>query len=205
MLFWKKKYKLTEEFIRTASLSVLENLRQELIDLKRGQPLSLGKLGKTWLETVDFKKQPITREDPLYGYLSIDEKIAPIFLQPIVQRLNYVRQLSFSYFLQPTAMHSRLSHSLGVYKNAEEAINVIFDRGYVYVKDRESPERIDSSKKDECILVAKIAALLHDIGHCAFSHAMDRYTGFKKGIYQHPDKYLSVEYIKKYLSNTPST
>ena len=70
------------------------------------------------------------------------------------QRLKYIRQLGLSYFTYPSALHSRFSHSLGVYWLSKRFSNAL--------------ELTDGDKEK-----LSLAALLHDIGHGPFSHALE--------------------------------
>jgi uncharacterized protein len=48
---------------------------------------------------------------------------------------------------------------------------------------------------------AQIAALLHDVGHGPFGHALDYYAGAKRRT-THPDKKYTVSYLQQYLAPT---
>lgn len=71
------------------------------------------------------------------------------------QRLKYIRQLGLSYFTYPSALHSRFSHSLGTYWLSNRMSDIL---------------QIDEEHKKNLT----IAALLHDIGHGPFSHALEK-------------------------------
>src|ERR1044072_6205614 len=77
-------------------------------------------------------------EDPLHQQVTIESEIVPIFRHPLLQRLGHIKQLSFSYLTYPTATHTRLSHSLGVCKNAEIALSAILQRGVLYTRSEET-------------------------------------------------------------------
>lgn len=141
-------------------------------------------------------------EDPVYQQVLIQRQINPIYLHPLVQRLSHVKQLSFSYLAFPTATHSRLSHSLGVCRNAELALRTIFQQGYLYGR-KERPLQIDltDDEKESLLLTAKVAALLHDIGHGPFGHGLDQYLSPKIKDAS-PDKYFGIQIIKDHLSET---
>ncbi len=99
--------------------------------------------------------------DPVYGFITIDHPlILQIISHPFYQRLRNIHQMAFAYLVYPGAMHSRLHHSLGAYHLMCNALNELKGKG------------IDISKDEE--LGAKIAILLHDIGHGPFSHALEQ-------------------------------
>ena len=98
--------------------------------------------------------------DPVYGFITIDH---PLLLQviahPFYQRLRRVHQMAFASLVYPGAVHSRLHHSLGAYHLMCCALTDLKSKG------------IDISPAEE--LGAKMAILLHDIGHGPFSHALE--------------------------------
>jgi HD superfamily phosphohydrolase len=67
--------------------------------------------------------------------------------------------MAFAHLVYPGAMHSRLHHSLGAYHLMCNALNELKSKG------------IEITGQEE--LGAKIAILLHDIGHGPFSHALE--------------------------------
>lgn len=95
--------------------------------------------------------------DPVYGFLTIeDELIFDLISHPWFQRQRRIKQLGFSYLVYPGAMHTRFSHMLGALNLMNRALEVLQTKGVEITPD-------------EC-LAARIAILLHDIGHGPFSH-----------------------------------
>jgi dGTP triphosphohydrolase len=139
--------------------------------------------------------------DPIYGYVTIEKELVPLLMHPLVQRLNFVKQLSFSYLEFPTAQHTRLAHSIGVCKNAELALDAIFRHGRVYSFTGEKSISISPEEEKKIRLEAKAAGLLHDVGHGPFGHCIDRYIGLTVEIpyLGHFDKYYSAKYVEDYL------
>jgi len=64
-----------------------------------------------------------------------------------------------SYLVYPGAVHSRLHHALGAYHLMHNAISELKQKGVEITPDEEQG--------------AKIAILLHDVGHGPFSHALE--------------------------------
>lgn len=100
--------------------------------------------------------------DPVYdGFLSIDD---PVILQviehPFFQRQRRIKQLGLTYLVYPGAMHTRFSHMLGALNLMGRALEVLRQKG-VAIND------------EEC-RGAKLAILLHDIGHGPFSHTSEK-------------------------------
>jgi len=99
--------------------------------------------------------------DPLWKNIRVDPLALRLVDTPAFQRLRYVRQLGLAYLVYPGASHSRFEHALGAYHLAQRALALFAERGM----EREiSP--------DACRIV-RCAAMLHDIGHYPFSHALE--------------------------------
>ena len=98
--------------------------------------------------------------DPVYGFITIDHPlILQIISHPIYQRLRNIHQMAFAHLVYPGAVHSRLHHSLGAYHLMCTALNELKSKG------------IEITAEEE--LGAKVAILLHDIGHGPYSHALE--------------------------------
>src|SRR6476646_2567707 len=98
--------------------------------------------------------------DPVYGFITIDEPlILQIISHPYYQRLRNIHQMAFAQLVYPGAVHSRLHHSLGAFHLMCNALNELKSKGVEITAEEE--------------LGAKIAILLHDIGHGPYSHALE--------------------------------
>ena len=98
--------------------------------------------------------------DPVYGFITIDHPlILEIISHPVYQRLRNIHQMAFAHLVYPGAVHSRLHHSLGAYHLMCIALSELKGKGIEITPDEE--------------LGAKVAILLHDIGHGPFSHALE--------------------------------
>jgi uncharacterized protein len=99
--------------------------------------------------------------DPVYGFITIDHPlILQIISHPWYQRLRNIHQMAFAHLVYPGAVHSRLHHSLGAYHLMSMALFELKSKGIVITPEEE--------------LGAKIAILLHDIGHGPYSHALEQ-------------------------------
>ena len=109
--------------------------------------------------------------DPLYGYLRItlsragEIAEADVIDNPWVQRLKRVHQLQSSWWVFPTAEHSRFSHSLGTMHLAGQLAR------QVHPTLAETDPATPSLPLVEETL--RLAGLLHDLGHGPFSHFCD--------------------------------
>ncbi|MGH7567384.1 MAG: HD domain-containing protein [Gemmatimonadales bacterium] len=101
--------------------------------------------------------------DPLWNNIRLDPDALALVDTPAVQRLRYVRQLGHAFLVYPGATHTRFEHALGAYHLARRALAQLGEMA------GEGKATIDP---DEARLV-RLAALLHDIGHYPFSHALE--------------------------------
>ncbi|CAA9377610.1 MAG: dNTP triphosphohydrolase, broad substrate specificity [uncultured Gemmatimonadetes bacterium] len=99
--------------------------------------------------------------DPLWNTIRLDATAIRIIDTPQFQRLRHIRQLGLAYLVYPGAVHTRFDHALGVYHLARMALTFLGDRGELAGVD-----------PVDCRL-APYAALLHDVGHYPFSHALE--------------------------------
>lgn len=99
--------------------------------------------------------------DPLWNNIRLDPLALSLLETPIVQRLRYVRQLGLAFLVYPGATHSRFEHALGAWHLAGMAMRLLDERGAL----------AGISARDQQIVRA--AALLHDVGHYPFSHALE--------------------------------
>jgi hypothetical protein len=99
--------------------------------------------------------------DPLWNTIRLDATAVRIIDTPQFQRLRHIRQLGLAYLVYPGAVHTRFDHALGVYHLARTALTFLGDRGELAQVD-----------PVDCRL-APYAALLHDVGHYPFSHALE--------------------------------
>jgi len=98
--------------------------------------------------------------DPIYGFISIpNELIFDLIEHPYFQRLRRISQMGLSFMVYPGAHHTRFHHALGCMYLMQKAIRVLRFKGV----------SIDNDEANALL----IAILLHDIGHGAFSHALE--------------------------------
>lgn len=117
--------------------------------------------------------------DPIYGFIQIQNSlIFDIIEHPYFQRLRRISQMGFSNLVYPGANHTRFHHALGCIHLMQKAIRVLRFK------------QIEITKEEEKALC--IAILLHDIGHGAFSHALEH--SIVHGI-SHEE--ISLKFMKK--------
>ncbi len=98
--------------------------------------------------------------DPIYGFITVpDGIIFKLIEHPYFQRLRRIQQLGISSLVYPGAIHTRFHHAIGAMHLMQNAIDTLLSKG-IEITDEESES-------------AKIAILLHDIGHGPFSHILE--------------------------------
>ena len=100
--------------------------------------------------------------DPVYDEFILVERnseLEKVLRSKYLQRLRYIRQLGPCYLVYPGAEHTRFQHSLGVYWLVRKAFQYLELNGYSF--------------EEELKLSVELAALVHDLGHSPFSHALE--------------------------------
>lgn len=98
--------------------------------------------------------------DPIYGFITIPNSlIFDIIEHPYFQRLRRVTQMGLSNMVYPGANHTRFHHAIGCMHLMQKAVYVLRNKN-VAISNEEAN-------------ALYVAILLHDIGHGAFSHALE--------------------------------
>ncbi len=110
--------------------------------------------------------RPKLFRDPIHDIIAfeLDDPVEHVLFELICtatfQRLRRVRQLGFAGLIYHGAEHSRFAHSLGVVHIARRMV-----------------ESLGAQVDDDTRMEVLGAALLHDVGHGPFSHAIEKVTG----------------------------
>jgi uncharacterized protein len=105
--------------------------------------------------------RPLTIRDPLWDTIHVDDPARRIIDTATFQRLRYIKQLGHAHLVYPGATHTRFDHAVGVHHLARRALHVLGERGELAAVDGV-----------DCRVIT-LAALLHDVGHYPFSHALE--------------------------------
>lgn len=98
--------------------------------------------------------------DPIYGFISIpNATLFNIIEHPYFQRLRRISQMGLSNLVYPGANHTRFHHAIGCMHLMQKAVANLKSKD-VFISDDEAN-------------ALYLAILLHDIGHGAFSHALE--------------------------------
>jgi HD superfamily phosphohydrolase len=99
--------------------------------------------------------------DPLWNNIRIEAEALGVLDSQQFQRLRYIRQLGHAFLVYPGATHTRFEHALGAYHLARRTLALLRERN-----------QLDGIDPEQIVLV-RLAALLHDVGHYPFSHALE--------------------------------
>lgn len=105
--------------------------------------------------------------DPIHDWIICSKEETELINSPLVQRLKWVMQLSAVYHIFSGGTHTRFSHSLGAMHIAGKYLKHL-------LKNPELRAVCIKHPPEHYIQVARVAGLLHDIGHGPFSHVFDR-------------------------------
>ncbi|GMR12505.1 MAG: HD domain-containing protein [Gemmatimonadota bacterium] len=120
-----------------------------------------GSVPSPLLSSMPTQRRARVIRDPLWNSIRLDPTAVQLVDTPAFQRLRYIRQLGLAHLVYPGATHTRFDHALGVYHLSVTALR------HLRAQDALPPEAWAG------VELIPYAALLHDIGHYAFSHALE--------------------------------
>jgi len=103
--------------------------------------------------------------DPVWGTNLFYPWELQVLDSPLMQRLRNISQLGLTMLTYPSAHHTRFEHTLGVMSVVTKIVNHI---------NQDSAQPTISA---EDFYVLRLAALLHDVGHCFCSHLSEAIYG----------------------------
>ena len=102
--------------------------------------------------------------DPIHKFISLTPLMIKIIDTYEFQRLRDLKQLGATYFVFPSATHTRFEHSLGVCYLVEIVLNEL------------KKNQVELNIDERLIELVRIGGLIHDLGHGPFSHLYDHYV-----------------------------
>jgi len=117
---------------------------------------------------LPYTKNKIIK-DCIYNFIEVSPLCKVFMDTPHFQRLKRIRQLGLAHHVFPSMNHTRFEHSLGVMHLTGEVIK--------HFNNNQLPTESENDQmiffSDEMTDLIKLGALLHDIGHMAYSHLFD--------------------------------
>lgn len=114
---------------------------------------------------------------PVHGFIRYSNNERLIIDHRLFRRLRSIRQLALTEYLYPGACHTRFEHSLGVMQVATLAFDHLAEShgatmqrlfGQAAVYDFDEGSALAKARQ-----AIRLAALIHDLGHSPFSHAVE--------------------------------
>jgi HD superfamily phosphohydrolase len=124
------------------------------VDLNTPAPVNIPKKGN--VKTMQVR-------DVIHGPIELYPWEMAVIDSQAFQRLRSIKQLGFSEFAYPCAVHNRYVHSIGVAHTAGVAFQSVFKKHFF--SNQETYHHF--------YYLTRVSALLHDIGHGPFSHAIE--------------------------------
>ena len=119
--------------------------------------------------------------DPIYGYIKIPPRLDEVVAHPLVQRLRRVSQTSLLSSVYPSATGSRFDHALGAMHLAGVAWDAVWRnsqpacRRFITAAAKSLSHKAGGDEEYSQLIrdAVSCVALLHDVGHPPFSHALE--------------------------------
>lgn len=110
--------------------------------------------------------------DPVWGTMMFYPWELQVLDSPLLQRLRKINQVGLAVLTYPSAHHSRFEHSLGVMSVVTKMVNNVN-------QENQNGKYATESKviNNEDLYKLRFAALMHDVGHCFFSHLSETIYG----------------------------
>ncbi len=127
------------------------------------------------IRTGASQPRPKLVNDALWGSLRLFPWEVAVLDSYLLQRLRFIRQLGVAHWVYPSAGHSRLEHSLGTLHQMTSLIDGL---------ERNSGRAGDRAVSDVESKLLRLAALVHDCGHCLMSHVPEAHIAEMPGVDQ---------------------
>lgn len=118
--------------------------------------------------------------DPIHADISLTRLEVAILDSRPLQRLRRVRQLGTVHLVYPGATHVRFTHVLGALRVAQDLLDKVLSQG---VSPRPAQDLFEEWRQTraadydrlvaEATVLARLGALLHDLGHIPFGHTVE--------------------------------
>lgn len=107
--------------------------------------------------------------DNIHGYITLNQVETRILETMYYQRLRWIRQLGFSFYIFPGATHTRHAHALGVSHVMDRILKNLSLAAHedTFFDPKARDERTTFHR------MMRLAAMLHDIGTFPFSHSIE--------------------------------
>ena len=151
-----------------------------------GLPVSLARLGAEvqkvfegplldyaeYLRVRGLPQEPKIINDPIWHTIRVESWELAILDSPLIQRLRNIRQLGLAGLVYPAAGYSRFEHTIGTLYQTQRVVESINRNARARRARTQQLVQDPIPQSDEVLL--RIAAIMHDVGHCFLSHVSER-------------------------------
>lgn len=123
----------------------------------------------TGLNSDEYRPKQVN--DPIWGTIELRPWEVALLDTPLLQRMRGVKQLGLASLVFPGASHDRLEHIVGVVGATDKVIYALSQQIERWSRDNPTKPLPNITTDERYAL--RLAALLHDIGHGPFSHALE--------------------------------
>lgn len=110
--------------------------------------------------------------DPVWGTMVFYPWELQVLDSPLLQRLRRINQVGLVLLTYPAAHHTRFEHTLGVMSVVTKMVTNVNQNNYGSKGSKDI-----AVISDEDLYKLRFAALMHDVGHCFFSHLSESIYG----------------------------
>ena len=150
--------------------------------------------------------------DPIHGLVRLTDEELALIDTPTFQRLRRIKQNGLLHLVFPAATHSRFEHSIGVLAcvdamlqalilNSEAAKKQLVHAGSAEPGQGVRFSAIQHTTLQKVFRVARLAALVHDVGHGPCSHAFDSFAPQRRQIRRLLKKDPSLQPIRPFIQD----
>lgn len=159
---------MTKDYPYEGSIDDIENKIYQEFEEKVDQ--FVGKLLHDYIPN-EYKHNKVIH-DPVWGTMMFYPWELQIMDSPLLQRLRKINQVGLAVLTYPSAHHSRFEHTLGVMSVVTKMVNNINQENH-----SEGYATENKIINNEDLYKLRFAALMHDVGHCFFSHLSEAIYG----------------------------
>lgn len=117
--------------------------------------------------------------DSVHGSIQLFDHEMNVIDHPYFQRLRFVSQNDVLSLVFPGATHARFSHSIGAMHVSQLIWDGIINQNQRYRVIKRNPTRQEEDALAYLNKCVRLAILLHDTGHAAFSHQFEDTPGIR--------------------------
>lgn len=139
---------------------------------------------RPWGLSSELLRPRKTITNSVQGDVYLNELELRFLDSPPLQRLRRVRQLGTTHEVYPDGTHTRFSHVIGALRVAQDLLDAVLgqrDRPApphdLFQDWREHDPETYDHKIAEVVVLTRLGALLHDLGHVPFGHTLEDSLG----------------------------